>query len=54
MALTAATIIAFGVLYLAHGFNERTTVALLGTLASLALTATLAVGFARAASCRAW
>lgn len=49
VALTGATIIAFGTLYLAHGFNDRTTVALLGTMASLGLTAALAVGFAKAA-----
>jgi uncharacterized membrane protein len=49
VALTGATVIAFGTLYLAHGVNDRTTVALLGTLASLALTAALAVGFAAAA-----
>jgi uncharacterized membrane protein len=49
VALTGATIIAFGTLYLAHGVNDRTTVALLGTLASLGLTAALAVGFAAAA-----
>jgi uncharacterized membrane protein len=49
VALTAAVLIAFGTLYLAHGVNERTTVALLGTLASLALTAALAISFAAAA-----
>jgi uncharacterized membrane protein len=49
VALTGTSIIAFGVLYLAHGVSERTTVALLGTLASLALTAILAVAFAGAA-----
>jgi uncharacterized membrane protein len=49
VALTGTSVIAFGVLYLAHGVNERTTVALLGTLASLALTAALAVTFAGAA-----
>ncbi len=49
VALTGATVIAFGTLYLAHGFNDRTTVALLGTMASLGLTAALAVGFAAAA-----
>jgi uncharacterized membrane protein len=32
---------AFGALYLTHGFNDATTVALLGTLASLLLTALL-------------
>jgi uncharacterized membrane protein len=49
VALVGTSVIAFGVLYLAHGINERTTVALLGTLASLALTAVLAVTFAGAA-----
>ena len=49
VALTGATVIAFGTLYLAHGLNDRTTVALLGTMASLGLTAALAVGFAAAA-----
>jgi uncharacterized membrane protein len=47
VALTGATIIAFGTLYLAHGVNDRTTIALLGTLGSLGLTAVLAVVFAR-------
>jgi uncharacterized membrane protein len=46
VALTGAAIIAFGTLYLAHGINDRTTVALLGTLASLLLTAGLATVFA--------
>jgi uncharacterized membrane protein len=49
VALTGATLIAFGTLYLAHGFNDRTTVALLGTMGSLGLTAALAVGFGKAA-----
>lgn len=48
VALTGASIIAFAVLYLAHGVNERTTVALLGTLAALLLTAGLASIFADA------
>ncbi|HMG42837.1 MAG TPA: YibE/F family protein [Acidimicrobiales bacterium] len=46
VALTGASIIAFATLYLAHGVNERTTVALLGTMASLLLTAGLAAIFA--------
>jgi uncharacterized membrane protein len=50
VALTGATVIAFGTLYLAHGLSDRTTVALLGTMASLGLTAALAVGFSAAAS----
>jgi uncharacterized membrane protein len=45
VALTGATVIAFGTLYLAHGFSSRTTVALLGTMASLLLTAGLAMVF---------
>ena len=49
VALTGATVIGFGTLYLAHGVNDRTTVALLGTMASLGLTAALAVGFGAAA-----
>jgi uncharacterized membrane protein len=46
VALTGSSIIAFAVLYLAHGVNERTTVALLGTVASLLLTAALGAFFA--------
>jgi uncharacterized membrane protein len=49
VALTGSAVIAFGTLYLAHGVSDRTTVALLGTLGSLLLTAGLAVGFSRAA-----
>lgn len=43
--MVAAAAIAYFALYMAHGFTTMTTVALLGTLASLALTAALAVGF---------
>lgn len=46
VALTGAAVIALASLYLAHGWNERTTVALLGTVASLVLTAALGAGFA--------
>jgi uncharacterized membrane protein len=46
VALTGGSVIALGTLYLAHGVNDRTTVAFLGTMASLALTAVLAVAFA--------
>jgi uncharacterized membrane protein len=46
VALTGSAVIAYITLYLAHGVNVRTTVALLGTLAALALTAVLAVAFA--------
>ena len=49
VALTTASIIAIGALYLAHGLNERTTVALLGTLSSLLLVALLAAVFSAAA-----
>lgn len=50
VAVVGASAIAFVSLYVAHGFTTMTTVALLGTLASLALTAVLAevfVGLAR-------
>lgn len=50
VALVAASVIAFTALYLTHGVNERTTVALLGTLASLLLTGILALVFAGATS----
>lgn len=49
VALTTASVIALGALYLAHGFNERTTVAVLGTFSSLVLVAVLAGVFAGAA-----
>jgi uncharacterized membrane protein len=45
VAVVSAAAISFLALYLAHGFKPMTTVALLGTLASLALTAVLAVVF---------
>jgi uncharacterized membrane protein len=48
VTLAATALIAFALLYLAHGFNAGTTVALAGTLVSLALTAGLAVGVAAA------
>ncbi|MEX0990617.1 MAG: YibE/F family protein [Actinomycetota bacterium] len=41
-AVVGAGVVAYIVLYLAHGFSVRTTVALLGTLSGLALTAVLA------------
>lgn len=49
VALVAASVIAFAALYLAHGVNETTTVALLGTLSALALTGLLASLFTSAA-----
>ena len=45
VAVVAASAISFFALYLAHGFGAMTTVALLGTLASLALTAVPATAF---------
>jgi uncharacterized membrane protein len=45
VAIVGAAAIAFLALYLAHGFTIMTTVALLGTLSSLALTAVLAQVF---------
>jgi len=50
VALVASFLIAYIALYLAHGVNPNTTVALLGTLAALVVTAGLAalfVGLAR-------
>ncbi len=43
VAVVGSSAIAFAAIYSAHGFRPLTTVALLGTLASLALTAVLAV-----------
>ncbi|HVM12002.1 MAG TPA: YibE/F family protein [Actinomycetota bacterium] len=45
VAVVGAAAIAYLALYLAHGFRPMTTVALLGTLTSLALTALLAEAF---------
>jgi uncharacterized membrane protein len=45
VAIVSSAAIAFLALYLAHGFTTMTTVALLGTLASLALVAALAQVF---------
>ncbi len=45
VAVVSAAAISFFALYLAHGFRTMTTVALLGTLASLGLTAVLGVVF---------
>lgn len=49
VAVVGASAIAFLALYLAHGFKLMTTVALFGTMASLALTAGLATLFTRLA-----
>ena len=45
VALVGAALIMLATLYLTHGFNERTTTAVLGTFASLLLTGFLAVVF---------
>jgi uncharacterized membrane protein len=49
VALTGGIVIAVSTIYLAHGVSDRTTVALVGTMASLLLTAALGAGFAAAA-----
>ena len=49
VALVASSVIALGALYLAHGINDTTTVALLGTFAALGLTGLLAAVFTSAA-----
>jgi uncharacterized membrane protein len=49
VAVTGACVIALIALYLAHGVTERTTVALIGTVVSLALTGALAALFASSA-----
>ena len=45
VALVGAALIMLATLYITHGFNERTTTAVLGTFASLLLTGLLAVVF---------
>jgi hypothetical protein len=45
LALVASSTIAYLALFFAHGFNDRTAVALLGTLIALGLTGALAVLF---------
>ena len=45
VALTGSVAIAFCALYLSHGINEQTTVALLGTLGGLLIAAVLATVF---------
>jgi uncharacterized membrane protein len=49
VVLAGAAAVVFACLYLAHGFNLGTTVAVAGTLVSLALTSALALGAATAA-----
>jgi uncharacterized membrane protein len=49
VALTGAIVIAVSTIYLAHGVSDRTTVALVGTMASLLLTAALGAAFGAAA-----
>ncbi|MBI1843664.1 MAG: YibE/F family protein [Actinobacteria bacterium] len=48
VALVGSAIIALAALYLTHGINERTTVALLGTFASLGLIGVLGAAFVAA------
>ena len=48
VALTGGIVIAVSTIYLAHGVSDRTTVAVVGTIASLLLTAALGVGFGAA------
>jgi uncharacterized membrane protein len=48
VAIVGAAAIMLTTLYLAHGFNARTTTAILGTMASLVLTGLLAVFFVEA------
>lgn len=49
VALVSASVIAFAALYLAHGINDTTTVALLGTMAALGVTGILGAIFTSAA-----
>ncbi|MGH9184166.1 MAG: YibE/F family protein [Acidimicrobiales bacterium] len=49
VALVGASVVAFTALYLAHGVNARTTTAVIGTLASLALVGALGAAFVAAA-----
>jgi uncharacterized membrane protein len=49
VSLAGALVIALVSIYLAHGFSRRTSVALLGTLITLALSAVLAIVFVRLA-----
>ena len=49
VALVGSSVIALAALYLSHGVNDTTTVALLGTFVALALTGALAAVFSAAA-----
>jgi len=49
VAMVSAAAISFAAIYLAHGFNSMSTVALMGTIGSLALTAVLATVFVQLA-----
>ncbi len=49
VAVVSAAAISYAAIYLSHGFNSMSTVALLGTLGSLALTAVLATVFVQLA-----
>ena len=48
VALVTASAVALAAIYLAHGFNHRSTVAYLGTAAALVLTGVLASVFVEA------
>jgi len=50
VSLVAASVVAYIALYMAHGVSTRTSVALLGTLASLLITGVLALVFVAAAN----
>ena len=50
VSLVAASVVAFIALYMAHGVSTRTSVALLGTLASLLITGVVALVFVAAAN----
>jgi uncharacterized membrane protein len=47
VSLVGASLVMLAALYLAHGFNDRTTTAVVGTMFSLALTGLLAFVFVR-------
>lgn len=49
VAVTGSAVIMFAAIYLAHGFNARSSTAILGTLISLLLTGVLALVFVDAA-----
>jgi uncharacterized membrane protein len=50
ISVGGALVIAFVSIYLAHGFNRRTTIAVISTLITLGIAATLAIAFVSLAS----